>query len=105
MTIDVFALLPALAVGGFLGWVYFGGLRWTVRRGLASPAAAAWFAGSFLLRSAFCLVGFYWIGAADPLRLLACLGGFIIARMIVTKLTGAGVFASAAENSEPRHAP
>ena len=105
MMTDVFALLLALAGGGLLGGFYFGGLRWTVRRGLASPAAAAWFAGSFLLRSAICLVGFYWIGAAHPLRLVACLGGFIVARMIVTKLTDDDVFASAAETSEPRHAP
>lgn len=105
MMTDVFALLLALVGGGLLGGFYFGGLRWTVRKGLASRAAAAWFVGSFLLRSTTCLVGFYWIGGADPLRLLACLGGFIIARMIVMKLTGDDVFAAAAETSEPRHAP
>ena len=105
MMTEVFALLLALAGGGLLGGFYFGGLRWTVRRGLSSRAAAVWFVGSFLLRSTICLVGFYWIGAAYPLRLVACLGGFIIARMIVTKLTDDDVFESAAETSEPRHAP
>ena len=105
MTNDVFGLLFAAAAGVLLGGFYFGGLRWTVRKGLAARATAAWFAGSFLLRSAICLLGFYWIGGADPLRLLACLGGFTVARIILLKLTGAGAFAAAGEDSEPRHAP
>ncbi len=76
-----------LAGGGvLLGLFYFGGLRWTVRKGLASNSSALWFSLSFLLRSGACLAGFYLIGAGDAVRMLACLGGFVIARAVVLRL-------------------
>jgi F1F0 ATPase subunit 2 len=80
-------LLLATAGGVLLGLFYFGGLRWTVRKGLASNSSALWFSLSFLLRSGACLAGFYLIGAGDAARMLACLGGFVIARFVVIRLT------------------
>ncbi len=105
MMTDTLLLLLAAAGGGLLGVFYFGGLRWTLRRGLASQASALWFAGSFLLRTGICLGGFYWIGANDPVRILVCLGGFIVARVIVTKLTGDPAYTRDLEPNEARHAP
>ena len=105
MMIDITVLLLAATGGGFLGVFYFVGLRWTLRKSLASKAAALWFLGSFLLRSSVCLYGIYWIGANDFLRILACLGGFIVARMIVIKLTGESTFAGDPEAQEAGHAP
>ena len=102
---DFFLLLLAAIGGGFLGVFYFVGLRWTLRKSLASKAAALWFLGSFLLRTSVCLYGIYWIGANDLLRILACLGGFIVARMIVIKLTGEATFAGDPEAQEAEHAP
>jgi len=80
------SLLLAAAGGVLLGLFYFGGLRWTVRKGLASNSSALWFSLSFLLRSGACLAGFYLVGAGDAVRMLACLGGFIIARAVVLRL-------------------
>jgi F1F0 ATPase subunit 2 len=105
MMTDILLLLLAAAGGGLLGVFYFGGLRWTLRRGLASQASALWFAGSFLLRTGICLGGFYWIGASDPVRILVCLGGFIVARVIVTKLIGDPAYPRDPEPNEARHAP
>jgi F1F0 ATPase subunit 2 len=102
---DFPVLLLAATGGGFLGVFYFVGLRWTLRKALASKAAALWFLGSFLLRNGVCLYGIYWIGANDLLRILACLGGFIVARMIVIKLTGKSTFAGDPEAQEAEHAP
>ena len=84
---NLFLLLLASIGGGFLGVFYFAGLRWTLRKSIDSRSATLWFSLSFLLRSGVCIFGIYWLGANDVLRILACLGGFIVARMIVLKMT------------------
>ena len=82
-------LLPALALsaGGLLGAVFFGGLWWTVRRGVTSEQPAFWFFGSLLLRMSLALAGFYFVAGGDWQRLLLCLVGFVVARLVVTWLT------------------
>jgi F1F0 ATPase subunit 2 len=110
MTTDIFMLLASVAGGSLLGLLFFGGLRWTLRKGLGSRLPALWFAGSFLIRSGLCVLGFYWIGAGDPLRLLACLAGFIVMRLVVVRLTTDAAFAPRCEAPDPdskeaRHAP
>lgn len=81
------ALALAGLVGCLLGVVFFGGLWWTVRKGLAAKRSALWFLGSLLLRMVVVLAGFYWVGRAHWQRLLLCLAGFVMARLIVTWLT------------------
>ena len=89
MTMNEFpALAPASAAGMLLGAFFFGGLWWTVRRGLCSKRPALWFMGSLLVRTSVVLAGFYFASGAHWERLLACLLGFIIARFVVTRLTG-----------------
>ncbi len=73
--------------GGLLGALFFGGLWWTVRKGLVSPRPAVWFLGSLLIRTAISLAGFYLVGRGDGKRLLVCLLGFTIARFVVMRLT------------------
>ncbi len=80
-------LAPALAAGMLLGAFFFGGLWWTVRRGIASKHAALWFISSMLLRTAVVMLGFYWVMGDSWQRLLAALLGFVIARIMVTRLT------------------
>jgi F1F0 ATPase subunit 2 len=70
-----------------LGALFFGGLWWTVLKGLTSPRPALWFLGSMLLRTGITLSGFYLVSGGDWQRLLACLAGFVIARLVVTRLT------------------
>lgn len=82
-------LTQALAwlAGVGLGAVFFGGLWWTVRKGVASPRPALWFFGSSLTRTGIALAGFYLVGGGHWERLLACLLGFVMARLFVTWLT------------------
>ena len=80
-------VMLALLAGAALGAVFFGGLWWTVRRGVASPRPAVWFIVSFLLRAAIAGAGFVFISHGDLRRLLACLAGFLLARVAVTLLT------------------
>ncbi len=70
-----------------LGAIFFGGLWWTIRRGVSSSRPAAWFLGSAVLRMGAALAGFYFISDGHWPRLVACLVGFIAARLIVTRLT------------------
>ncbi len=85
---DFLALGLALVVGVLLGAVFFGGLRWTVSKGLSSRHPAPWFLGSLVLRTGIVLSGFYFVSNGDWGRLLACLLGFTAARFIVLRLTG-----------------
>jgi len=80
-------LLLAGTAGGLLGAVFFGGLWWTVRKGVSSPRPAVWFFASMLLRMGIAVGGFYFVAGGQWERLLACLVGFILARLIVTRLT------------------
>ena len=80
-------LVPALLAGVALGTVFYGGLWWTVLRSVASRNLSAWLAGSFLLRAGISVCGFYFVAHADWRRLLACLLGFVAARVGVTRLT------------------
>lgn len=79
-------ILSGLA-GVVLGGLFFGGLWWTVRRGLASPRPALWFLGSLLVRTGIVLAGFYLVAQGDWKALSASLLGFIAARFLVMRLT------------------
>ncbi len=82
---DVLNLATALVAGALLGAFFFGGLWWTVQKGATSDRPALWFAGSLLLRTGTILAGFYFISQGHWSKLVACLLGFVIARVIVVK--------------------
>jgi len=84
---EILSLVPALVTGLLLGAMFFGGLWWTVRKGVSSARPAIWFFGSLLLRTSLTLAGFYVISDSHWERLLVCLLGFTIARLIVSRLT------------------
>ena len=84
---EVWSLVLALVTGVLLGGVFFGGLWWTVRRMGSSKRPALLMFGSFLVRNSVALGGFYFIGRGHWERLLVCLVGFVIARILVTLLT------------------
>ena len=81
--------LLALLLGVSLGAMFFGGLWWTVRKVVSADRPALWLFGSLLLRTGVVLAGFYFISRGNWGRLPVCLLGFIIARMIVTRLARA----------------
>jgi F1F0 ATPase subunit 2 len=91
--------------GVLLGLFFFGGLWWTVRRGLTSNRPALWFLGSLLLRTGIVLAGIYFVSGGRWDGLLACLAGFFIARFIVTRLVGPPVGHHNSPVKEPAHAP
>jgi len=84
---DILTLMLAGAAGMILGAIFFGGLWWTVRRGLLSPRPVLWFFFSMLLRTSITLGGFYFVTRGQWQRLVLCLLGFVMARLVVTRLT------------------
>lgn len=101
---ETLMLLLAGGAGLGLGAFFFGGLHWTVRRGLASSRPARWFLISLVLRSGVTLGGFTQVAGDDWQRWLACLLGFVMARWLVTRLTRLPADTDS-HQAEVRHAP
>lgn len=94
-----------LAGGMVLGTIFFGGLWWTVIKGLASERAAFWFFVSMLLRTGIALVGFYFIGGDIWQQWLVCLLGFVLARAVVNWQIRSPAEQQIAPAQENRYAP
>jgi F1F0 ATPase subunit 2 len=86
---ETLILVLALVAGVLLGAIFFGGLWWTIQKGVSSKRPALWFFGSLLLRTSIALAGFYFIARGRWERLLVCLLVFVMARLIVIRLTRA----------------
>ncbi len=83
---DALGMVLALVTGGLLGGLFFGGLWWTVHKLVTSKHPALWVLSSMLLRTCLTLAGFYLVARGDWERLVACLFGFVIARLLVIRL-------------------
>lgn len=59
----VLVLAIAAVVGVVLGLVFYGGLYWTVSRGLVSKHPALWFLFSLLARVSIVIAGFYFVSS------------------------------------------
>jgi F1F0 ATPase subunit 2 len=79
------AFIVALLAGVLLGTFFFGGLWWTIRKGVSSQRPVIWFFGSLLLRTTVVLAGFIFVAQGDWRRLVACLPGFFLARLLVMR--------------------
>jgi F1F0 ATPase subunit 2 len=84
---ETIILTFASIAGAILGVIFFGGLWWTIRRGLSSRQPALWFFVSLPLRTAIVLAGFLFISRGHFRQLVACLLGFTVARFAVMRLT------------------
>lgn len=81
---EILVWMLAWLAGIGLGAIFFGGLWWTVRKGLSSRRPWLWIAFSSLLRTGIALAGFYVVAGGHWQRLLLCLLGFLMARLAVT---------------------
>ena len=102
---ETLSLAPPLVTGVLLGAMFFGGLWWTVRKGVSSKQPARWFFGSLLLRMTIALAGFYVVSGGHWERLLVCLLGFAMARLIVMRFTGPPAEHPDSSAKEAAHAP
>jgi F1F0 ATPase subunit 2 len=77
----------AIVMGVLLGIFFYGGLWWTIQKGVSSKQPALLFTGSLAVRTLIALAGFYFVSCGDWHRLLGCLAGFVTARILVTWFT------------------
>ena len=86
-TNDIFWLLFSLLAGILLGWFFFLGLRLTVEQLPKVKHPWLLMLASYLMRTLFIVIAFYFIMDGNLFRLLACLVGFIIARTVLIRRT------------------
>lgn len=84
---EIVYMILALIAGLALGILFFGGLWITVKKAVAAKIPAIWFFLSLLVRLSITLIGFYYISQGSWQRLLIGVVGFILARIIVLRLT------------------
>jgi F1F0 ATPase subunit 2 len=84
---EILNLVLSLVAGFLLGAIFFGGLWWTVQKGMSSRRPAFWFLGSLLIRTSIAISGFYFVSDGHWERLLICLFGFFVMRQVVVRLT------------------
>lgn len=84
MTLTGELFISAL-LGALLGVFFWGGLLWTVTRGLQSRRPALLFLPSYLVRAGCVVMGLYLVSSGDVLRLLACFLGFLLMRVFFTR--------------------
>lgn len=84
----VLVLAIAAVVGVVLGLVFYGGLYWTVSRGLVSKRPALWFLFSLLARVSIVIAGFYFV-SSYPLP-----GSLIASSLVASSLVASSSVAS-----------
>jgi F1F0 ATPase subunit 2 len=84
---SAWTLIAALIEGILIGFIFFGGLWWTVQKGVSSTHPASLFFGSLFVRTTIAVLGFYFVSLRDWHRMIACLLGFMIARILVTRFS------------------
>jgi F1F0 ATPase subunit 2 len=78
--VPIAELALALAVGLGLGWWFFGGLLWTVRRVPAARRPGVLVLASFAIRTAAVVAGLAWLAGRHWLLPLVALAGFVAVR-------------------------
>jgi F1F0 ATPase subunit 2 len=73
-----------------LGIVFFGGLLWTVMKGLGMPHPALFFFFSYALRTCIVAAGLYWVAADRWQHLAAVLTGFLLIRWVCSSFCHTG---------------
>ena len=85
---DLLHLALAFAAGILLGTFYFYGLWLTVRKLPSARRPVVMSLSSFFGRLAVVLVGFYFVTAGQWERLVVCLVGFLVVRMVLVRVLG-----------------
>lgn len=82
---DPAGIVLAGGAGVLIGLFYFAGLWWTVKKLPFRKRPTLWVFGSLAVRLSAALMGFYLAAGGDWLRFLACLAGFIAARIVLVR--------------------
>lgn len=83
---DPLGLVVAALAGVAIGALFFAALWLSLHVTAVRAYGAFWLPLCALLRIGATLAGFYWVAAGDWQRLLACVAGFMLARVVATRL-------------------
>lgn len=86
--VDIVWLVSAFVVGLALAGVHFAGLWWTIRRLPTAKRPALVMLASYVVRVAVTVAGFILIMGGQWPRLVACLVGFVLGRLVLTRVWG-----------------
>ena len=86
----IVSLFLAFLAGAVLGLLYYGGLWLTIQRLPKASLPGVLVAMSLFLRLGLVLVAFYLVMGGRWERLLACLAGFLLARVLLVRRLGPG---------------
>ena len=84
---EILYMVLAFFGGLVLGTLFFGGLWLTMKKVLTSKMPGLLFSGSFLIRAGITMIGFYYISLGHWQRLVICVIGYIVARILVMRIT------------------
>jgi F1F0 ATPase subunit 2 len=82
---DIIGWIAVGVAGMALGAFFFGGLWWTVKSSVSSPRPGLLVFASLLLRLGITLAGFYLVADDHWQPLVACLLGFVVARVVIVQ--------------------
>lgn len=82
---EIITLSLAALAGVLIGAIFFAGLWWTIQYGLNNKRPALLFMVSLFVRFGLALTGFYFVGGGHLERLVACLAGFIVSRVVTAR--------------------
>lgn len=85
MEVYLLKLLIAFAAGFVLGFYYFGGLWWTIRKLPNARQPALLTIGSFVARTGITLLGLFLASGGRWERILVGLLGFLVARGLLVR--------------------
>lgn len=101
---EILTFVLTWIAGVLLGAIFFGGLWWTVQKGVSSKFPALLFLGSLVLRMSIVLLGFYLLGGGQWQRMLLCLLGFFMARFLIIRLVRPDTRSEVSSGLESNHA-
>ncbi len=84
---EMLYMLLVLIGGIILGTIFFGGLWLTVKRAMSSKIPGLLFMSSFFFRTGIALIGFYTLASGSWKRMLTCVLGFIVGRLLIKHFT------------------
>jgi F1F0 ATPase subunit 2 len=99
---DLSMILLMFLAGGVMGFAYFTGLWFTVRRLHNQRRPAIWLATSFFIRLGLVIVALYWLLAIGRWEyVVAALAGFLLLRSLTIKNLRRNSLTSASKQKTP----
>ena len=86
--LQIAPVLIGFSGGLALGWGYFGGLWWTVRRLTSARRPGLLFAASFVIRTGLVIGGLFVLAAGGWMSMAAALVGLLAMRVVLTRRWG-----------------